>query len=411
MDLLVRDIAELATAQGRTPVHGASMSELHVLQDAFVLVRDGTVAEIGTMDAVPDWAGPTLEARGLACTPGLIDPHTHAVFAGSRGEEFLARAHGQAYTGGGILTSAQAMANTPIDELVRSSQQHLSAMLRRGVTTVEVKSGYGLSLEGELKILQAAALLNDLPCPEIVPTFLGAHAVPPGWQKTAYVAHVIDTMLPAVAKADLARFCDVFCDQGFFTVQESEDILRSAQSYGLKAKLHADELADTGAAHLAARLGATSADHLLRTSDKAMRAMAEAGVVGVMLPGTAFVLKEPYAPARRMIAQGMALALGTDFNPGSCPVISLPLCLTLAVLYMGLTVEETLCAATLNAAAAVGAAERLGSLEHGKAADLVLWKVPTYRELPYWIGHDLVHTVVKGGAIVWQPSASTHTPS
>ncbi len=411
MDLLVRNIAELATAQGHAPVCGASMTKPLVLQDAFTLIRNGTVAAVGTMDSVPDWEGPTLEACGLTCTPGLIDPHTHTVFAGSRAEEFLARAHGQAYTGGGILTSAQAMANTPIEELVARSRQHLSAMLRRGVTTVEVKSGYGLSLEGELKILQAAAQLNDPPCPEIVPTFLGAHAVPPGWQKPAYVQHVIDTMLPAVADSGLARFCDVFCDQGFFTVQESEAILRSAQSYGLKAKLHADELVDTGAAHLAARLGATSADHLLRTSDKAMRAMAQAGVVGVMLPGTAFVLKEPYAPARRMLNEGMALALGTDFNPGSCPVVSLPLCLSLAVLYMGMTVEEALCAATLNAAAAVGAADRLGSLEVGKAADLVLWNIPTYRELPYWIGHDLVHTVVKGGAIAWQPSASTHTPS
>ncbi len=378
------------------------MRQLSVLHDAFVLCREGQVASLGPMDALPKWSGTTLDAQGRTCTPGLVDPHTHAVFAGSRVEEFLARAQGQPYTGGGILTSARALSQASVEELVAASRTHLEAMLCRGVTTVEGKSGYGLSLENEMKILQAMAILNTEGAPEVIPTFMGAHAVPPGWEQSEYVEHIISTMIPQVAESGLACFCDVFCDRGFFTVDESERILRAAQGYGLLPKLHADELADTGGAELAARLGATSADHLLQASPAGIRAMAASGVVGVLLPGTAFVLNEPYAPARSMMEVNLPVALGTDFNPGSCPVVSLPFCLSLAVLRMGLTAEEALCAATLNASAAVGAVGRLGSLEPGKDADLVLWEVSTYRELPYWIGHDLTHTVVKRAKVVWQ---------
>ncbi|MFO8034816.1 MAG: imidazolonepropionase [Candidatus Bipolaricaulota bacterium] len=411
MDLLVVNIAELATPQGQGRVEGTRMGDLTVLREAFVLCREGQVEALGPMNCLPNWNGPILDAKGATCTPGLVDPHTHTVFAGSRVDEFLARAQGESYTGGGIVTSAHALAETSVEELVKAARPRLQAMLRRGVTTIEAKSGYGLTLDNELKLLQAVGILAREAKAELIPTFLGAHAVPPGWERSAYVEHVISDMLPRVAGSGLATFCDVFCDQGFFTVEESERILRAAQGQGLKIKLHADELADTGGAELAARLGATSADHLLRASRAGLQAMKEAGVVGVLLPGTAFVLNEPYAPARTMIDGGLAVALGTDFNPGSCPVISLPLCLSLAVLRMGMTVEESLCAATLNASAAVGAADRLGSLEPGKIADLVLWDVPTYRELPYWIGHDLVGAVVKGGELVWRRSESAPTPS
>ncbi len=411
MDLLVANIAELATPQGRAPVQGTRMAELTVLREAFVLCRGGLVETFGPMESLPAWDGPVLDAGGRTCTPGLVDAHTHTVFAGSRVEEFLARARGEPYTGGGIVTSARALGESSVEELVTVARPRLQAMLRRGVTTVEAKSGYGLSWENELKILQAVDTLAHEGAPELIPTFLGAHAVPPEWERSAYVEHVISDMLPRVAASGLATFCDVFCDRGFFTVEESERILQAAQGQGLKVKLHADELADTGAAALAARLGATSADHLLRASPAGLRAMTEAGVVGVLLPGTAFVLQEPYAPARTMIDGDLAVALGTDFNPGSCPLISLPLCLSLAVLRMKMSPEETLCAATLNAAAAVGAADRLGSVEPGKAADLVLWDMPTYRELPYWVGHDLAHTVVKQAKVVWQHSESRPMPS
>jgi len=411
MDLLVTNIGELATPRGTTAVPGTRMAELTLLHEAHVLCRDGRVDSLGSMDSTPRWNGPVLDAKGRTCTPGLVDPHTHVVFAGSRVEEFLARAAGEPYTGGGIVDSAHSLSGTTLEELVSQAGPRLEAMLRRGVTTVEAKSGYGLSLDNELKILRAVETLGRRGAPELVPTFMGAHAVPSGWAKGAYVAHVIQDMLPQVAEQGLARFCDAFCDRGFFTVEESERILEAARGLGFEIKLHADELADTGAAALAARLGATSADHLLRASPQAIASMAEAGVVGVLLPGTAFVLDEPYAPARSFLQADLPVALGTDFNPGSCPVISLPLCLSLAVLRMGLTVDEALCATTLNAAAAVGAADRLGSLEPGKAADLVLWDVHTYRELPYWIGHDLVHTVVKGGKVAWTRCRSQPTPS
>ncbi len=411
MDLLVTNIGELATPQGMVAVPGSRMEELTLIRNAYVLCRDGRVEALGTMDSLPHWDGPVLDGRGRTCTPGLVDPHTHVVFAGSRVDEFLARATGEPYTGGGIVNSANALSGTTLEELVTQATPRLQAMLRRGVTTVEAKSGYGLSLDNELKILRAVATLGERGAPELVPTFMGAHAVPSGWDKETYVAHVIHDMLPRVAEANLAKFCDVFCDRGFFTVEESERILEAARGLGFEIKLHADELADTGASGLAARIGATSADHLLRAAPRAIEAMARAGVVGVLLPGTAFVLDEPYAPARTFLQADLPVALGTDFNPGSCPVISLPLCLSLAVLRMGLTVAEALCAATLNAAAAVGAAERLGSLEPGKDADLVLWDVPTYRELPYWIGHDLVHTVVKGGRVTWKRCQSEPTPN
>ncbi len=411
MELLVVNIGELATPRGRAAVPGPHMGELAVLGESFVLCRRGRIDSLGPMKSLPQWSGPILDAEGRTCTPGLVDPHTHTVFAGSRVEEFLARAGGAPYTGGGIVSSAHAVAESSVDDLLTSARPRLQAMLRQGVTAVEVKSGYGLSLEGELKILQAVDVLRREGAPELIPTFMGAHAVPPDWQQTDYVRHVAQDMLPRVAASGLAEFCDVFCDQGFFTVEESEYILQTAHKLGLKAKLHADELADTGGAALAARLRATSADHLLRSSPAGLQAMAEAGVVAVLLPGTAFVLDEPFAPARSMIDAGLAVALGTDFNPGSCPLISLLLCLSLAVLRLGMSPEETLCAATLNAAAAVGAAQRIGSLEPGKAADLTLWDIPTYRELPYWIGQDLAHTVVRQAEVVWQRSASKPTPS
>lgn len=336
-------------------------------------------------------------------TPGLVDPHTHAVFAGNRVAEFLARARGEKYTGGGILITVQATRAASEEELVRLAKPRLLRMLGQGVTTVEVKSGYGLTPADELKMLRAVRRLGrELPL-TLVPTFMGAHALPPEVPREEYVRLLAEEMIPAVAREGLARFCDVFCDRGFFTVAEARTILLAARRWGLGLKIHADELAYVGAAELAGELFATSAEHLLHISEEGIHALARAGTVAVLLPGTAFVLDEPYPPARRLIEAGVPVALGTDFNPGSCPLASLPFVMSLGVLKLRMSPEEVLTAVTLNAAAALGLAHELGSVEVGKRADFVVWDAASFTEIPYWMGQNLAWAVVKGGRIVVGP--------
>ncbi len=397
MDLLLHRIGELATPCGTTAL---PRQPLRLVSGAYVLVRDGRIAEVG-QGGPAGFRGPALDCGGRCVTPGLVDPHTHAVFAGDRVQEFLARARGEKYTGGGILTTVRATRGASEEDLVRLARPRLLRMLAQGVTTLEVKSGYGLTLADELKILRAVrALSRELPL-TIVPTFMGAHAFPPEVPREAYVRLLVETMIPAVAEG-LARFCDVFCDRGFYTVDEARRILLAAREYGLGLKVHADELASVGAAELAGELSAVSAEHLLHVSEAGIGALARAGTVAVLLPGTAFVLEEPYPPARRLIEAGVPVALGTDFNPGSCPLGSLPFALSLAVLKLGMTPEEVLAAATLNAAAAVGLAGEIGSVEPGKQADLVVWDVRSYAEIPYWMGQNLAWAVVKGGSVVFR---------
>ncbi len=400
-------IGELATPIGQEPNRGAGQGELTVVRDAYVLVRDGRIAEVGA-GRWPRFAGPTLDAEGRTVTPGLVDPHTHAVFAGNRVQEFLARARGEKYTGGGILTTVQAVREAPEGELVRLARPRLLRMLELGATTVEIKSGYGLTTADELKMLRAIRRLGEELPLTLVPTFLGAHAFPPEVSRENYIRLMVEEMIPVVAGTGLARFCDVFCDQGFYTIEEARTILLAARAAGLGVKIHADELAWVGAAELAGELSATSAEHLLHVSQSGIEAMAHAGTVAVLLPGTAFVLDEPWPPARDLIAAGVPVALGTDFNPGSSPVASLPLILALAVLRMGMSPAEALVAATLNAAAAIGLADRVGSLEPGKQADLVVWDAESYEEIPYWIGQNLAWAVVARGRVGWR---SSPTPS
>ena len=400
-------IGELATPIGQEPNRGAGQGELTVVRDAYVLVRDGRIAEVGA-GRWPRFAGPTLDAEGRTVTPGLVDPHTHAVFAGNRVQEFLARARGEKYTGGGILTTVQAVREAPEGELVRLARPRLLRMLELGATTVEIKSGYGLTTADELKMLRAIRRLGEELPLTLVPTFLGAHAFPPEVSRENYIRLMVEEMIPVVAGTGLARFCDVFCDQGFYTIEEARTILLAARAAGLGVKVHADELAWVGAAELAGELSATSAEHLLHVSQSGIEAMAHAGTVAVLLPGTAFVLDEPWPPARDLIAAGVPVALGTDFNPGSSPVASLPLILALAVLRMGMSPAEALVAATLNAAAAIGLADRVGSLEPGKQADLVVWDAESYEEIPYWIGQNLAWAVVARGRVGWR---SSPTPS
>jgi imidazolonepropionase len=357
-----------------------------------------------------------LDARGGTVTPGLVDPHTHLLFAGSREDELELRQRGAGYmeilaAGGGILSTVAATRAASAETLAAHGRRWLDEMLGHGTTTIEAKSGYGLELATELRLLEVVHELGKAGPIEIVPTFLGAHAVPPEYRSRpdgaeAYVRSVIDEQLPGVVAQGRARFCDVFCEEGAFTADQSRRILLAASGFGLLPRLHADELVPSGGAELAAEIGATSADHLAAPSDGGVTAMAEAAadgrpVVATLLPATTwFLMKEHHAPARRFIERGIPVAIGTDFNPGTSPTASMPLAMTVACLSLGLTPDEALVAATINAAYAIGLGDEIGSLEGGKAADFVIWNVPTSRQIPYWPAADLVRTVVKRGRVV-----------
>ena len=323
------------------------------------------------------------------------------MFAGHREQEFLARVRGESYTGGGILTTAEAVSKCSHEELVAGGRRFVRRMLERGTTTLEIKSGYGLSVCAELKMLRAIDALRKSEPMRIVPTFLGAHAFPPGQSRTSYIRTIIDEMLPMVASEKLAAYCDVFCDRGFYTIEEARTILLAAAAVGMRLKLHADELADTEGAALAAELGATSADHLILANEAGLLRMQESGVIPVLLPGTSFTLNADYAPARKMIALGLPVALATDFNPGTSLMYAMPTVISLAVMRLGLSAPQALTAATLNAAAALDLAAHTGTIEEGKAGDLLLLDIDSIDQLPYFFDHNPVDTVVVGGRVVY----------
>ena len=404
MALAITHIGQLVTPVGPAPLCGDALARLTVERDVEILVEDGRIAEIAPSVRRPADVE-IVDARGGVVLPGFVDPHTHAVFARGREEEFLARAAGLRYDGGGILDSAAHVAAASEDDLVDHARPFLRRMLAHGTTTAEIKSGYGLSVDGELKQLAAIATLREELPLRIVPTFLGAHAFPTDRSRGDYVASLIEEMIPWVKRRSLATFCDVFCDRGFFSVDDARAVLVAARAAGMELKLHADELADVGAAALAAELGAISADHLLCANERGLHALAEAEVIGVLLPGTSFTLGVSFAPARRMIELGVPVALATDFNPGSCPIYAMPAVLSLAVTRLGLAIEEAIAAATLNAAAAVGLADEVGSLECGKSADLLVLDLPTYRQLPYYFAHNPVREVIVAGVHVWSEPA------
>jgi imidazolonepropionase len=433
-DLLVLSAGQLLTAPpGEAPLLGPALDRPLLLADAAVACADGRVVAVGPTAEVarryPEReAGAVLDARGCLVAPGFVDAHTHLPFAGTREAEYESRARGERYEsiaakGGGIRASSRHLREATEDELTTLVRARLRALLEEGTTTVEAKSGYGLRLDEERKQLRAVARAAGEPSAggaegaaaaadlaEPIPTFLGAHEIPDEFRskREEYVALLTEEMIPAIAAEGLARFCDVFCDRGVFTVEEARRILVAGRSHGLLSKLHADELADVGAARLAAEVHAVSADHLLHANDEGLRAMAGAGVVAVLLPGTALTLGLPYARAREMVALGLAVALATDFNPGSTMCSSMPLMLTLAVTQMRLTPAEAWMAATANAAAAVREGARLGRIAPGMQADLCLFEPADYRHIPYHYGRDHVRAVVRRGRVAHR-SASIST--
>jgi imidazolonepropionase len=411
MDLVIRHAAQLVgvTRTGELVRRGPALRDPGVIADGAVVIDGGRIAWLGPTAELPSLpANATiLDATGKVVLPGFVDSHTHLLFAGSREDEFEQRLQGRSYQeiaaqGGGINATVRRVREAPREELKALARLRLDRMLSFGVTTVEVKSGYGLTVADEMKCLEVIAELYAGGPLELVPTFLGAHAVPPEFRsdREGYLRLLTGAMLPEVARSRLAEFCDVFCETGVFDLEESRRILTKALDLGLKLKLHADELTPLGGAELAARLGATSADHLLCVTDAGIDALAASGTVATLLPGTAFFLGLPYAPARPLIERGVAVALASDCNPGTCPTENLPLVGAMACTQMGMLPGEVVNALTLNAAAALGRSDRVGSLEVGKQADLVLYSVADYRRLFYHFGVNHVWRVLKRGRVV-----------
>lgn len=411
-DLVVINAGQLVTAAGYSgrPKRGSELAELGIITDGAVAVKEGLITAVGATAAVMEQVeaaeGATLiDAGGKVVLPGLVDPHTHLIFAGSREDEFEMKIKGAAYLdilakGGGILSTVRSTRAAGEAELVRVGKKYLAEMLFQGTTTAEVKSGYGLNLSDELKQLRAIRTLQKTQPVELVPTFLGAHAIPEEYRGNpdAFVELVIREMLPAVERAGLAECCDVFCEEGVFTVEQSRRILQAARTLGFKLKLHADEIVPLGGAELAAELEALSADHLVAITGKGIEKLAASKTVAVLLPATTFCLMgTKYAPAREMIAAGVAVALAGDFNPGSSPVNSLPVVMGIACRQLKMTPAEAISAVTINAAHAIGRASELGSIEVGKKADLVIFDAADYRSIAYRFGTNLVEKVIKSG--------------
>ncbi len=415
--LIIKNATELVTCSGFSAKKGRDMSELGIIVDGAVVIEQGKISRVGGTAEVTaelensgrDLSGfDTIDASGKAVLPGFVDSHTHLVFGGDRAQEYAWRLKGDSYMdilqrGGGILSTVAATRNASREELSEAGLKRLDSMLGFGVTTVEGKSGYGLDRATEIRQLEVMADLNRRHPLEVVPTFMGAHAVPPEYKgrADAFIDFLLEEVLPEVAARRLAEFCDVFCEKNVFSVAQSRRLLTTAAPAGLKPKLHADEIVRLGGAELAAEIGAVSADHLLAASDEGLAAMAAAGVVATLLPTTAFSLREPYARGRFMIDAGGAVALATDFNPGSCFSESIPLVAALAALYMNLSPEEIVTALTINGAAALGRAEIVGSLDPGKQGDVVILENPSYRFIPYHIGVSTVEKVIKGGVLVF----------
>ncbi len=411
--LLIKNIGQLVSMAGPAPRLGPAMNDIGLIDHGGIAVAGDEIIAVGKSEDVERHSPvaescTVIDAKGAVVTPGFIDPHTHPVFSMTRENEFEMRIQGKTYmeiaqAGGGIRASVRDLRGTDKQILAEHTRKRVTRMLRYGVTTIEAKSGYGLSTESELKQLEVIRDLTQQVAIEMIPSFLGAHEVPDEYRENpeAYVDLLVEEMIPAVASAKLAEFSDIFTEVGVFDIEQSRRIQTAAKKAGLKLKFHADELNPFGGAELAAELGAISADHLVYISDAGIKALAEAGTVAVLLPGTTFSLgHSKYAPARKMIEAGVTVALSTDCNPGSSYTESLPFITSLAALHFRMTAAEALTAVTANAACAVGRQKTLGRLEPGMKADIVIWDMQNYRELPYHYAVNLVSRVIKSGKVV-----------
>lgn len=407
--LLLKNIGLLATPTGSDAKRGKAQGEITLLKNAYVLVRDGVIAAVGSGEVPAEYLenAEVVDAKGRLVTPGLVDAHTHLIFGGWRQNELGLKLHGATYLeilaqGGGILSTMTATRNASTDELTAKAAKALDEMLRLGTTTCEAKSGYGLTTEQELKALQVIRNLDETHAIDVAATFMGAHAVPTEYKENReeYIRILCEEMMPAVAEQGIAQFCDVFCETGVFTAEESRKILEAGKKYNLIPKIHADEIDPIGGSVLAGEIGAISAEHLIVCQSEGIASMAKGGTIACLLPATSFYLGATFAPARDMVAAGVPVAMATDFNPGSCPSLNLQFVINLGCLKYKLTPEEVLTAVTLNAAAAISRADRVGSLEVGKQGDLLVWDAPDWDYVCYRMGSNLVDTVIKKGEIV-----------
>lgn len=417
-DFVIHSIGELASplVELAGPLHGAQMANVSRLSNAAIAVAQGKIIAVDKTDIVLSHYGDDadvelIDAGGRLATPGLVDPHTHLIFSGNRANEFIMRCQGKTYAqiaeaGGGIVASMSATRKASADELTQLGLKRLERMLQSGTTTCEVKTGYGLDLASELSMLEAIYHLQELQPVEIVATFMPAHAVPPGVDRQSYVQEIIDDMLPRAVQLCAEHdhelpVVDVFCDRGYFSLDDTRKIFDASRALGMKTKVHADEFVSLGATSLAVEYESLSADHLLNVSDKEIAELAGSSTIAVLLPGTSFYLNlSEHAPARKMIDSGVAVALGSDFNPGSCHIFSLPFIWGLACLHLKMTVEEALTALTVNAAYAIGVGDKVGQIAPGYQADITIYDVQSIEEVPYNLGWNPVAMTIKQGKVV-----------
>lgn len=409
MPTLIHNIGTLQTPLGSFPHAGAAQGENRKYHNAAVLCDGGVIRAVYENGALPEVGADTqtIDAQGRLVTPGLIDAHTHLVFGGWRQNEIPLKLKGAGYldilrAGGGILSTVRATREASGDELFEKSRAFLDELMAQGVTTAELKSGYGLDMETELKQLRVIKRLNEAHPMDAVATYLGAHAIPEEYalRSGEYIDFIISDMLPEIKRQSLAEFCDVFLETGVFGVEESRRLLTAAREMGFGLKIHADEIDELGGSQLAGELGAVSAEHLIATGERGMEALAHGGVTAALLPCTSLYLNKSFARARDMIAHGIPVAVATDFNPGSCPSLNIGLCMTMAYLKYRMTPEEILSSVTVNAACAVNRAQSIGTIEPGKKADMVIWNAEDMEMLCYRMGSNLAGTVIKNGAIV-----------
>lgn len=410
VDLIITNAGQLLTLKGKTPRQGKQMNDLSIITDGAIAIQDRSIIAVGTSAEINSQynSDNVIDAKGGVVMPGFVDAHTHLVFGRTREDEFARRLKGEDYVviakaGGGIKSTIKSTRETPADKLYDDAHNRLQRMMMQGTTTVESKSGYGLNVDSELLQLEVLARLDRESDADVIPTFLGAHEFPPEYatDHERYIDILINEMIPSVQMQGIARFCDIFTEAHVYSIDQSRRILSAARDHGLMLKMHADEIDAIGGAELAAEMGCISADHLGATSDAGMEALLKAGVIPVLLPATLFTLRSNrYARARNMIDLGLPVAIATDFNPGSCNCDSMPLVISLSCLQMGMTPEEAISAATINAACAIKMEERVGSLEIGKQADILIWDASSYNFIPFHIGSPYISHVIKKGRII-----------